>query len=143
MRQRKIFDYTTVGYFATVAMVKQHEKKLHWQNAFVGNVRQVLVVHWRMGIKDSYTSILDNDDGSGLAKIESGWWPNMPHREIEIVEEIKELYELPEREWNQFNPLRYQAINAQVETYQEQRFAGDPDYEGLKNLKAVVKGGKL
>ncbi len=136
MKMKTIFDGSVIQYFGTIVTVAQSQKKLHWQNAFAGTARYAIVVHW-----GTHTTVLDNEDGSALTKIQEGWWSNRPHRDLEIVEDIKTLEELPEEWWPEWNFVRHQAINKQIELYQERNFFDDPEYIQLQNLKASLRKG--
>jgi len=76
-----------------------------WYKPFANQIRQAIIVHYGEG-----SFILDNEDGSGYAKIYRGGFPNLLHKNLtgEIVEQIpfeqvhkvfnKELY-LAEKEF--------------------------------------------
>jgi hypothetical protein len=60
---------------------------LHWQNAFVGQQRQVVEV-----FHNGHTFLIDNMDGSGLKKIEARGGPDSMSRYIECPRSVNVVF---------------------------------------------------
>lgn len=98
----------------TVLLVKVlavKEPKMHWQNAFVNEERQVVLVKCKGG----HQFWIDNQDGSGLLKISKGGGPDSYSAHINEFEFIRELQE---REWQQFDKIKFELSRMKVEDWQ-------------------------
>ncbi|MFT3704686.1 MAG: hypothetical protein QM802_20140 [Agriterribacter sp.] len=123
-------EYTVIE----VKLLPINEKIAHWQNAFAGNIQQVVKVIYNRPGQNSYTFWIDNSDGSGLRKIEKGGGPDSYHADIGPFEFIREV---PESEWRQWDPLIHQAKTIQVDNWHKENM--DPlQYKNLQSLRAMV-----
>lgn len=137
MKKQKIFNGNTVTYFAAIVTVaKDPQRKFSWSNAFAGQKRQGMVVNW----DDERQTVLDNEDGAAWIKLSEGWWPNRDHRELTIEENISDLVELPEDQWNPYDREKSRAIDRVVEEFGEKNYGDDPQWQRLQSLKEIAKG---
>lgn len=118
-----------------VILVKIHavkEKPMYWQNAFEGQERQIVEVEYFHPDGSKGLFWLDNQDGTGLAKIEKGGGPDSysAHLEENTFDFIREL---EESEWQYFDVLIYNLNRAQVDEYQKTNFP--KDYEEMQSFK--------
>lgn len=110
-------------------LLKQGQKyHLHWSEAFVGELRQAVMIHPPHDRGDFY---IDNDDGLGMFKIMHGGKAPYVHRDLPFVEQIKVINS--ESRWRMVqNWKRYQAIQRKAE-----RYWSKTDPEGFKKMKAI------
>lgn len=116
----------------TVLLVKLlpvSEPKMHWQNAFVNTERQVVLIKPKSGNQ----FWIDNGDGSGLLKISNGGGPDSYSAHVSEFEFIREL---PESEWQQWNPKLYYSYREQCENWQKLNFPNE--YERIKKLREAI-----
>lgn len=102
---------------------------LAWQNAFAGQERQAV---WVMDATN-YTFLIDNQDGSGLRKIARNGGPDSYSAHIMAHELIRDL---PESEWQYWDPAKYQASQEAVATWQKENHP--EEYEKLQRLIAAA-----
>jgi hypothetical protein len=112
-----------------VEVVKIDEPKTHWQNAFVGTVRQGVQC-----FRGNYSWIMDNEDGSGYEKIKRLGGPDSGHRDLTNCK-IIEVQD--DDKINDFHLLKYIAINEDVDNWQS---ATHPEeYKKLKALRETIR----
>ena len=104
------------------------EKPMYWQNAFAGELRQVVEVTTEKG---DYTFHIDNADGSGLLKILKGGGPDSYSAHVSGFTFIKEL---PENEWQLPDQLLWETNQQRVEDWQRTNYP-----EEFKRMEALKK----
>lgn len=114
-----------------VKLLKVHETPMHWQNAVAGKERQVVEVHAR-----NNTSVfhIDNQDGSGLFKIAKGGGPDSYSAHLG---EFVFIREIPEPEWQQWNPLLHIQLREECECWQKENYP--EKFEQMQSLKKLIQ----
>ena len=91
-----------------------------WQNAFIGKLRQGILIRRvdKLGLITDEPFIIDNHDGMGWLKIQSGGSPNKSHRSV-LSEDIN-IYSYDVKDDDivkVFNPEVYNDDNITFEKY--------------------------
>lgn len=101
-----------------VRLHKVDDPPMHWQNAFIGQERQVVEINYQThGVQKAF--FIDNQDGSGLLKISKRGGPDSYHASVAGNEFIREL---PEEQWQQFDKDLYLQGRAASEQWQKINF---------------------
>lgn len=120
-------EYTVV----LVKILQAQHTPMHWQNAFVGEHRQAVQIH-----HGSHRFWIDNQDGSGLQKIACGGGPGSYSAHLAEFEFIREL---PESEWQQWDPLLHRKHREVVAAWQKEHFP--EEFERMEGLRKIIAGG--
>lgn len=107
-------------------------KPMHWQNAFAGELRQAV----KISAENGYTFYIDNEDGSGLLKIQRGGGPDSYSAHLDV--HFKVIRELPEIEWQHFDLEKHKAKINSVDLYQQEK--NPIEFERLQSLLQMAKG---
>lgn len=115
-----------------VVLVKLHAVKnppLHWQNAFVGTMRQAVEIEWRDTATKFY---IDNGDGQGLFKAENRGGPEFGHRDLQpgAFEIVANVYY---SQWNRLTAGLYLETEKQIEDWQKTNHP--QEWEKMQALK--------
>lgn len=120
-----------------VILVRLHEAKepkTHWQNAFAGQERQVVRVAYEDKFGKQKRFFIDNQDGSGLRKIDRGGSPDSYHASIDGFDLIREL---PESEWQRWDPALHQKSQADADEWMKKNYP--EDYEQMLSLRSYIQ----
>lgn len=122
-----------------VILVKLHhvsDPKMHWQNAFVGEERQVVEISTKTA-NGIYVFLIDNNDGYGLLKISRGGGPDSFSAHVDGGFDF--VKELPENEWQQTSKVLHDRDRAIVNEWQKTNFPDE--FEKLEALRnAIIHG---
>lgn len=112
-----------------VRLHKTDERPMHWQNALVGELRQVVEVNYN---RDGETKAfyIDNQDGSGLKKISAGGGPDSYSAHVAGFDLISEV---PESEWQQWDPVLHKTERDKCDAWQAANFP--VEFERMKGLR--------
>lgn len=122
-------EYTVI----LVKLLKQLSPPLHWQNAFEGQERQVVAITCKRtdGSKEQFW--IDNEDGSGLRKIEKGGGPDSYSAHLGSFEFIREL---PESEWQEYSPLIHKLQREICDNWQRTNYP--EDFKRMEALRKMI-----
>jgi hypothetical protein len=101
----------------------------HWQNAFIGEERQAVLIYHQ-----DYEFLIDNSDGYGLKKIYAGGGPDSYSAHLSNYEILGPI---PESEWNQPDEKRHRENQKKVDAWLEQQ-----NGEEFKKIKALREAAK-
>lgn len=129
--KKGFWNYTEpIIYTVILAKIKKvDDPPLHWQNAFVGEERQIVEI---MHENDCF--YIDNGDGSGLKKIAEGGGFRSYHASVDNFDLIREL---PEDEWQQPDPVKREEDKRKVEAWQRENYP-----EHFRQLERLMKSFK-
>jgi hypothetical protein len=116
-----------------VRLLEVKEPPMHWQNAFVGEHRQVVEI-----THNGRSFLIDNADGSGLLKLEEGGGPGSMSRH---VGEFEFIGLVPDDQAQQWSPQKCAIIDKQVDSWQE---TNHPEmFKKMQALKAAWAGSPM
>lgn len=129
------WNYTeNIDYRVVIVRIEATPNKMHWQNAFMGEMREVVEIISRRPRETPYTFYIDNADGSGLLKIARGGGPDSMSRHLD-VENIYVQSAVDPDKWQHWDVGKCLAIDQEVDEYQKK---ADPEkYAELEALKAA------
>jgi hypothetical protein len=110
----------------SVRLLKVAATPLHWQNAFEGQIRQVVEV-----THNGRSFHIDNADGSGLKKLEARGGPDSMSRHVDALEFVGPI---PNNQIQQWDPAKCRIIDAQVDEWQKTNYP--EEHKMLEALKA-------
>lgn len=113
-----------------VRLLEIPDKPLWWQNVYAGEHRQVVEVTSKGG----HVFLIDNADGSGLAKIAAGGGPHSPHRSIDGHEFVGLVPDDMAQQWSLEKCL---AIEAHIDNWQRERYP--EEWERLQGLRKTIE----
>lgn len=113
-----------------VRILAEPATPMHWQNAFVGEDRQAVLVQY----DNQEPFLIDNQDGSGLLKIAKGGGPDSYSAHIESHEL---LHDVPELEWYQYDRAQHLIQRGLVDVWQQENFP--EEYERMTKLKEMLQ----
>ena len=134
--------WATVNYTVLAASVPTH-----WQNAFIGQVRQGILIKLvdsnRTGKDESF--LIDNQDGSGYYKVIKMGAPNIPHRSLsgEVIIDYSEINSKDvKRELDE--DLMYNEREIFLDFLKNNHPEGYKDYlNSIETLKKITNGTKI
>ncbi len=112
-----------------VRLLKSEKTPCHWQNAFVGEIRQVVKVHPE-GQDEFY---IDNEDGSGLLKIERGGGPDSYSAHVGPFEWLSVV---PEKDWIQWNKEKHLKLRQRSDDWMKENHL--QVYERMQSMKKTI-----
>jgi hypothetical protein len=109
---------------------------MHWQNAFVGKQRQAVQVYYFDHMGECKTFLLDNEDGSGILKIEKGGGPDSMSRHIplECADVINEFTDTGL--WKMYNEEKRRQIDREVDQWSATNYP--EDHARIQALKDTI-----
>lgn len=123
-------EYTVIE----VKLLPVPSTKMHWQNAFAGDVRQVVAIKYRKPNGELHQFWIDNQDGSGLQKIYAGGGPGSYSAHVEAFEFIREL---PESEWQKWDPILHSYYRTK---HTEWALRNHPEeWEKMERLRKLIE----
>lgn len=114
-----------------VKILKTPTMPMHWQNAFIGEHRQAVRID-----HGNHRFWIDNQDGSGLHKIAVGGGPGSYSAHLAEFHFIREL---PESEWQQWDPILHRKHREAVDAWQKANFP--EEFERMQELRKIISGG--
>jgi hypothetical protein len=126
--KRAFWNYSEPVLFRVVEIKLHSVEKpiLHWQNAFAGDVIQAIeVTHGK------HTFLIDNQDGSGLHKIEGRGGPQYSSRHVAGYDFIREVHD--ESEWIEYDKFKVILIDQATD-----RWARSNHPEEFEKLVALI-----
>lgn len=118
-----------------VILVRLHQVKeppMHWQNAFAGQERQVVRIKYNSnGVAKFF--YIDNQDGSGIQKIIAGGGPGSYSAHVERFDIIREL---PESEWQVWDPHLHRIYRNACDDWQKEHYP--EEFERMEGLRITI-----
>lgn len=120
-----------------VRLLAVPETPMHWQNAFIGEEREVVEISHKKADNSIYKFYIDNQDGSGLRKIKNGGGPDSYSAHVDQHEYLRELWE---SDWQQWNPILHAAERHKSDEWQQKNFP--EEFKRMESLRNMITNSK-